>query len=72
VTLIYLRGDEQLIAERLNWRHYRYMPASLLHSQFEILEEPSEDEHAVVVPVSGSLSSTVIDLLHKVAAAQAQ
>jgi carbohydrate kinase (thermoresistant glucokinase family) len=71
VTLVYLRGDEQLIAARISQRQHRYMPASLLHSQFETLEEPTEDEHAIIVPMRGSATDTVIDLLHKLAAAQA-
>jgi carbohydrate kinase (thermoresistant glucokinase family) len=70
VTLVYLQGDEPLIAARISQRKHRYMPASLLHSQFETLEEPAEDEHAVVVPLHGSVAETVIGLLHKVAALQ--
>jgi carbohydrate kinase (thermoresistant glucokinase family) len=70
VTLVYLKGDEPLIAGRISQRKHRYMPASLLHSQFETLEEPTEGEHAVVVPLHGSGADTVIDLLHKVAALQ--
>jgi hypothetical protein len=46
------------------------LPASLLHSQFETLEEPAEDEHAVLVPLHGSVAETVIGLLHKIAALQ--
>jgi gluconokinase len=70
VTLVYLRADEGLIAGRISARKHRYMPASLLHSQFEALEEPAEDEHAIVVSVHGSVTDTVIDLLQKVVAAQ--
>ena len=70
VTLVYLQGDKPLIAGRISQRQHRYMPASLLDSQFETLEEPAEDEHAVVVPLHGSVAATVMDLLHKVAALQ--
>jgi carbohydrate kinase (thermoresistant glucokinase family) len=72
VTLIYLRGDEATIAERISRRRHRYMPVSLLHSQFETLEEPSEDEHAIVVSVHASIAETTLDLLNQVGAAQAQ
>lgn len=65
VTLVYLQGDEQLIAERIAQRTHRYMPPSLLHSQFATLEEPTQDEHAIVVPVGSALSATVADLLRK-------
>lgn len=70
VTLIYLRGEEGLIAGRINQRKHRYMPPSLLRSQFETLEEPGEDEHAVVIAVHGSIAETVTALLRKVAAIQ--
>jgi carbohydrate kinase (thermoresistant glucokinase family) len=70
-TLVYLKGDEGLIADRINQRKHQYMPASLLRSQFDTLEEPGQDEHAVVVPVHGSIAETVTELLRKVADAQA-
>jgi gluconokinase len=39
VRLVYLKGDEELIARRIATRHEHFMPESLLHSQFEALEE---------------------------------
>ena len=71
VTLVYLKGDESLIAERIAQRSHRYMPMSLLHSQFETLEEPTPDEHPIVVIVHGSIAETVAELLRKLAAVQA-
>ena len=71
VTLVFLRAAEPVIAARLAQREHRYMPASLLQSQLRILEEPAADERAVVVGVDGSLKETVIDLLRRLAAAQA-
>lgn len=70
VMLVYLRGDEKLIAARLAERHHRYMPASLLHSQFEALEEPTAEERPIVIPVDCTLAEATIDVLHNVAAAQ--
>jgi carbohydrate kinase (thermoresistant glucokinase family) len=70
VTLVFLHAPEPVIAARLARRDHRYMPASLLHSQFEILEEPAADEHPVEVDVEGSLAATVADLLRKLAAAR--
>jgi carbohydrate kinase (thermoresistant glucokinase family) len=70
VTLVYLEGDERLIAERISRRKHRYMPASLLRSQFETLEPPGADEHALVVPLERTVFETVSDLLRKLAAAQ--
>lgn len=70
VTLIYLHGEENLIADRINKRSHRYMPPTLLRSQFETLEEPTPDEHAIVVTVHGSIRDTVTELMNMVANAQ--
>jgi gluconokinase len=51
VRLVYLRGDEALIARRIATRHEHFMPRSLLHSQFEVLEEPGLDENPITVPI---------------------
>lgn len=42
VRFVHLSGSEELIAARLASRVHRYMPASLLRSQFEALEPPGE------------------------------
>ena len=51
VRLVFLRGEERLIQGRQAARHNHYMPASLVHSQFEALEEPGADENPVIVDV---------------------
>jgi len=51
VRLVYLKGDEALIARRITARHGHFMPATLLHSQFETLEEPGEDERPITVAI---------------------
>jgi gluconokinase len=51
VRLVYLKGDETLIARRLATRHEHFMPRSLLHSQFEALEEPGADENPITVSI---------------------
>ena len=51
VRLVYLKGDEALIARRIATRHEHFMPSSLLHSQFEALEEPGPDEKPIVVSI---------------------
>lgn len=68
VRLVYLKGDEQSIRDRIVQRRHRYMPPTLLRSQFETLEEPGEDEHPVVVTVLGSIEETVAQLLRRLAA----
>jgi gluconokinase len=51
VRLVYLKGDETLIARRMATRHEHFMPTSLLHSQFQALEEPGPDEKPVIVSI---------------------
>jgi carbohydrate kinase (thermoresistant glucokinase family) len=51
VCLVYLKGDKDLIARRIAHRHKHFMPSSLLQSQFEALEEPTPDEHPIVVSI---------------------
>jgi len=52
VRLVYLKGDIGLIGRRVSTRHEHFMPASLLESQFEALEEPGPDEHPIVVSIA--------------------
>lgn len=51
VTLVYLRGSHDLIARRMAARQGHFMPVELLDSQFAALEEPTADEHPIVVDV---------------------
>jgi gluconokinase len=53
---VYLKGSYELIRSRVEKRHHRYMPASLLKSQFETLEEPRD---ALVADVSGKPGETL-------------
>lgn len=60
VRLVYLRGEESLIQDRQAVRLNHYMPASLVHSQFESLEVPGADERPLVVDVVAP-AHTVVD-----------
>jgi gluconokinase len=51
VRLVYLRGSQSEIADRLARRSGHFWPASLLASQFADLEEPAADEDAIVVDI---------------------
>ena len=42
VRLVHLQGSIELISQRLEERVHRYMPSSLLTSQFATLEEPDD------------------------------
>jgi carbohydrate kinase (thermoresistant glucokinase family) len=64
-TLVYLKADRRVIEKRVQQRVHRYMPPSLLGSQFDTLEEPGPDEYPIVVAVRGAVSETVLDLLRQ-------
>jgi gluconokinase len=51
VQLVYLKGTMELIARRVAVRHEHFMPARLLQSQFDALEEPGPDERPIVASV---------------------
>jgi carbohydrate kinase (thermoresistant glucokinase family) len=67
VRLVYLKGDETLIARRLATRHEHFMPQSLLHSQFEALEEPRPDENPIIVsiePQPREIAGRILSAMH--------
>jgi gluconokinase len=53
VALVYMKGSRELIHQRMVARHEHFMPVALLDSQFATLEEPTLDEHPIIVDVSG-------------------
>jgi gluconokinase len=63
VKLVYLKGDYQVIRERLAQRRGHYMDPTLVDSQFETLEEPleclridaSSDPHAIISTIRSGL-----------------
>jgi ribose 5-phosphate isomerase A len=64
--LVYLRGGRDLIAGRLANRHGHFMPAGLLQSQIDALEEPEPGEAALTVdlgPPAGQIAGEIIRLL---------
>jgi gluconokinase len=63
VRLVYLKGDETLIARRMATRHEHFMPPSLLHSQFTALEEPGVDEMPITVSVEPQPREIVEEVL---------
>jgi gluconokinase len=60
VGIVYLHGDQSLIAVRLAARHGHFMPSDLLASQFAALEEPGPDEQAIHVEVNQPVSEIVV------------
>jgi gluconokinase len=63
VRLIYLQGEETLIARRIATRHEHFMPRSLLHSQFEALEEPGPDEAPIIASIAPEPRAIVTRIL---------
>ena len=62
VVLVYLKGSRDLIHRRMAARHEHFMPVALLDSQFATLEEPTPDEHPIIVEVGGKPA----DILHEI------
>ena len=54
VRLLYLKGGFDLIAARLAARTDHFMPPALLKSQFDTLQEPAADEHAITVEIDAA------------------
>jgi len=54
--IVYLHGSFELIHSRIAERRHRYMPAALLHSQFEALEPP---RRAIAVDVAADVPACV-------------
>lgn len=65
VRLVFLKGTFELIASRLARRQHRYMPPSLLHSQFQALEPP---EKAIAVDVSAEANACVAAIVRRLRA----
>jgi carbohydrate kinase (thermoresistant glucokinase family) len=66
VQLVYLKGDIEVIRRRLRARKGHFMPASLLESQYAVLEEPNADERALAVSIAMSprrVIDTIIERL---------
>jgi ribose 5-phosphate isomerase A len=64
--LVYLRGSRQVIAEHLAGRHGHFMPASLLQSQIDALEQTGPDEEPLIVdigPPPDKVAEEIIRLL---------
>jgi carbohydrate kinase (thermoresistant glucokinase family) len=65
VRLVYLEGDQKLVAGRLATRDGHFMPPALLGSQFAALEAPRADEHPIVVPIAQHPREVVESILAK-------
>ena len=62
-VIVHLHGPMPLIAERLKARQHRYMPASLLASQFATLEPPAQAIRIDVAAEPQACVDTIASLL---------
>lgn len=62
VISVYLKGSMALIRERIDRRRHRYMPAGLLRSQFNALEEP---RGGITVDISPSPQQIAADIVRQ-------
>ena len=60
VKFVFLKGDYQLIEERLNNRSGHFFGANLLKSQFEVMEEP---EFGLTVDISQEPNAIVDEIM---------
>ena len=65
VGFVYLRGDKELIAQRLAARTNHFMPPGLLDSQFAALQEPADDEPSIVVAIDAAPVDIVASIIRK-------
>ena len=65
VVIVYPKGSKELIADRMAHRHGHFMPASLLDSQFRILEEPSPDENSITVSIDRKPDEIVDEIIRR-------
>jgi len=61
-AIVHLRGSFELIRSRVEARRHRYMPASLLRSQFDTLEPPGK---AIDVDVSPDVEVSLKTILER-------
>lgn len=63
VRIVFLKGTQPLIADRLARRKGHFMPPGLLDSQFSTLEPPDASEDPVTVSIDASVETIVDDIV---------
>jgi gluconokinase len=63
VIFVYLRGTPAQIGQRLIARQGHFFQPSMLESQFAALEEPSADERVITMPIDGTPSEIVDQII---------
>ena len=65
LRFVFLKGDEALMLRRVGGRKGHYMPASLVHSQFETLEDPSGEIDVVTLAAGADLNKDLPETLRR-------
>ena len=65
VRFVFLKGNRELIADRLAHRKGHFMPPELLTSQFRTLEPPEASEHVITVSIDESVEAIVDGVLRQ-------
>ncbi len=63
VRIVFLRGTQELIANRMAARKNHFMPPGLLDSQFKTLEPPDPRENPVTVSIDAPVDAIVDDII---------
>ena len=67
LQFVYLKASYDLINDRIQARSGHFMPSTLLHSQFDALEEP---DNAIVISVDQSLPMIIKKILTEIKASE--
>ena len=67
VRIVFLKGTQALIADRLARRKGHFMPPGLLDSQFKTLEPPEADENPVTVSIDAPVETIVEHVVRQLA-----
>lgn len=65
VVFVFLQGSKDSISGRLASRHGHFMPPALLESQFEALEEPTEDENYISLCVTATPAEEAQEIIER-------
>jgi gluconokinase len=65
VRIVYLKGTQPLIADRLARRKGHFMPPGLLESQFKTLEPPATDENPINVSIDAPVETIVENIVRQ-------
>lgn len=62
VYFLFLHGDYDLLYQRLVARRGHYMKADLLHSQFDVLEPPLDEENVLPLDIRKSIPDMAMEV----------